>query len=177
MSAVVDEIVRLFAERGHATYGEGVTLTEHSLQTAAEAEADGAGEALVAAALLHDLGHLIVAPNAPHGDYDHDAVGAAYLSRHFGPAVSEPVRLHVAAKRYLCAVEPDYAEALSAASTHSLARQGGPMDRDEAAAFEAEDHHAAAVALRRYDDAGKAPGRRVPGLEHYRPLLERLARG
>ncbi len=176
MSAVVDEIARLFAERGHATYGEGVSMTEHSLQSAAEAEAAGADETLVAAALLHDIGHLIEAPETPHGDFGHADSGAAWLARRFGPAVSEPVRLHVAAKRYLCAVEPDYAAALSPASTHSLAKQGGAMSADEAAAFEAEPYHEAAVALRRWDDAGKVPGRAVAGFERYRALLERLAR-
>lgn len=176
MSAVVDEIERLFAARGGETYGEGVTMTEHALQTAAAARAAGADDALIAAALLHDLGHFVEAPDDAYGHHGHGETGAAYLRRHFGPEVSEPVRLHVAAKRYLCAVEPSYARELSPASTHTLAKQGGPMDAGEAAAFEAEPYRDAALALRRFDDAGKIPGRSVPGLEHYRPVLERLAR-
>ena len=177
MSAVVDEIARLFAAHGGATYGEGVTMTEHALQTAAEAEAAGADETLVAAALLHDVGHFVEPPDDAYGHHGHGEAGAAYLRRHFGPEVSEPVRLHVAAKRYLCAVEPAYARELSPASTHTLAKQGGPMDAAEAAAFEAEPYRETALALRRFDDAGKVPGRSVPGLDHYRPLLERLVRG
>jgi len=110
---------------------------------------------------------------AEHGiDGRHEEGGAAWLKRHFGPAVVDPVRLHVTAKRYLCAVEPDYYAGLSAASQRSLRLQGGPLSREEVRRFELELGFRSAVAVRRWDDAAKVPGLAVPGLEHYRPYLE-----
>jgi gamma-butyrobetaine dioxygenase len=110
-------------------------------------------------------------------DFKHDAVGARYLSRWFGPEVTEPVRLHVAAKRYLVARDPAYAAGLTPSSTRSLAVQGGPMSDAEQAAFEAEPGFAAAVAVRRWDDTGKDPTVTVPPFEAWRGLLEGLVRG
>jgi len=104
----------------------------------------------------------------------HEDIGAAWLARCFGPEVTEPIKLHVAAKRYLCAVDPDYFESLSPASRRSLELQGGPMTASGIATFKANPHYADAVALRRFDDAGKVKGRAVPPLERYRPVLERL---
>lgn len=181
MSAVVDEILHVFRERGAAAYlGEPVSLAEHSLQAAYAAERDDAPPTLVAAALLHDYGHLIhdLPENAAeHGvDTRHEEVGYAFLGRHFGPEVVEPIRMHVAAKRYLCAVDPAYLGALSPASVLSLELQGGPCTADEAAAFEASPFADAAVRLRRYDDVGKEPGVETPGLEHYRPAVEAALR-
>lgn len=174
----IQELMGLFAKNGQAMYfGESVTELEHALQAAHLAATSGASEALVAAALLHDVGHLL------HGlpediaergiDGRHEALGFRYLSRHFGAEVLDPGRLHVAAKRYLCAVEPEYRSGLSPASQMSLALQGGAMGLVETAAFEQEPHWQAAVACRRWDDAAKVPGLRVPPLEEYRPLLER----
>ena len=122
----------LFATRGRALYfGEAVSEAEHALQSAALARADGAGDTLVVAALLHDVGHLLHGLGedlAERGlDGRHEEVGHAWLSDYFGPAVAEPVRLHVAAKRYLCAVEPAYLTGLSPASRQSLGLQGGPF--------------------------------------------------
>src|SRR4051794_3328971 len=147
---VIDRLFELFREKGHGAYfGEAVTETEHALQCAHLAEQSGAAPALVAAALLHDLGHLL------HGlpedvaergiDARHEEGGAAWLRGHFGPSVVDPVRLHVAAKRYLCAVEPDYLASLSEASRRSLALQGGPMSAAEVARFEQEPGWRAAV--------------------------------
>jgi phosphonate degradation associated HDIG domain protein len=177
----VDQLFGLFRERGDGAYfGEAVTETEHALQAAALAEAAGSPPAVVAAALLHDVGHLMhdLGEDAADRGIDdrHEDRGAAWVGRHFGPAVADPVRLHVAAKRYLCAVEPGYAAALSPASRQSLELQGGPMTPAEVAGFEAEPHAAAAVAVRRWDDAAKVPGLPVPGLEHYRPLLGAVLR-
>ena len=174
---VVDRVLRLFAEKGHGAYfGEAVTETEHALQSARLAEASGAGNELIAAALLHDIGHLLHGLGediAEQGiDGRHEEGGAAWLARYFGPAVSDPVRLHVAAKRYLCAVDLDYRAGLSPASLRSLELQGGPLSADDARRFEQEPFWQAAVALRRWDDAAKVPGLVVPGLEHYRPCLE-----
>jgi len=109
-------------------------------------------------------------------DARHEELGARWLAQHFGPEVSEPVRLHVPAKRYLCAVDPDYTRALSSASVHTLALQGGPMQGEELARFEAEPHHQAAVWVRRCDDLGKIAGMVTEPLEAYVPLIERLAR-
>jgi phosphonate degradation associated HDIG domain protein len=177
MTPAIDELERLFKARGGESYGEGVTVLAHSLQAAAEAAAEEAPATLIAAALLHDLGHLIEEPDDAYGYHRHHEAGAAWLAGRFGPEVTEPIRLHVAAKRYLCAVEPAYAQELSPASVHSLARQGGPMRPAEIAAFEREPHFAAAVRLRRWDDRAKETGREVPGLAHYRQLLEALLQG
>jgi phosphonate degradation associated HDIG domain protein len=175
--AVVDEIFAAFRSNGAAAYlGEPVTLREHMLQTAAAAEAEGAPVELVAAALLHDYGHLIHGgpeDAAEHGvDTEHEEVGFRFLAGRFPPEVVEPVRMHVAAKRYLCAVDPAYRGLLSPASLLSLELQGGPMSPDEIAEFEASPHCEAACRLRRWDDAGKAPDADTPPLEHYRAALE-----
>jgi len=172
-------IFEYFYSHGADAYlGEPVTLREHMLQTARQAELDGAPDELVAAALLHDVGHLI------HGerddttragvDLEHEEVGYRFLASHFPPAVVDPVRLHVAAKRYLCAVDPTYHDALSRASKISFGLQGGPMSSAEVAAFETEPYFEDACLLRRYDDAAKEPGVETPPLEHYRPVLERV---
>jgi len=182
VSAVVDEIAQLFADRGKEAYlGERVSIADHMLQTAEAATRDGASPDLVAAALLHDVGHLLhtmPADAADHGvDTVHEEVGARWLSMAFTESVTAPIRLHVAAKRYLCATTSDYMAVLSPASVHSLMLQGGPMTPDEAAAFESVAHSADAVRVRRWDDEGKVPGRSVPAFEHYRPLLEVQSRG
>lgn len=173
MTDVFQEIAELFARRGQETYGEGVSQAEHALQCAALAQEDTADDMLIVAALLHDIGHFIEPPDDGYGYHRHDRSGGDWLGRRFGPAVSEPVRLHVAAKRYLCAVEPGYAERLSDASRYSLAKQGGPMSPDEAAAFAANPRAEQAQRLRRWDDAGKLIGRRVPGLADFRARIER----
>lgn len=172
----LDLLERLYEDQGAVEYlGEAVTIADHMLQTAALAERAGAPDALVAAALLHDIGHLAAA-RAEAGDWErkHDRAGALFLEGRFGPEVVGPVNLHVAAKRYLCAVEPDYFSRLSPASVHTLEKQGGPMRPDEVAAFEAEPGHAEAVRLRRWEEDAKTVGRTAPGFAHYRPLLERL---
>jgi gamma-butyrobetaine dioxygenase len=153
-----------------------VTQLEHALQTAALAEQAFALDSLVVAALLHDLGHLLNPPeNTSRSSMDarHEDTAARWLSEYFSRAVTQPIRLHVAAKRYLCACEPAYAEALSPASRRSLVLQGGPMSDGERQTFEQDPWAREATMLRRWDDAAKVPGLRVPGLAHYR---ERLAR-
>nr|BFD93861.1 hypothetical protein KitaXyl93_52210 [Kitasatospora sp. Xyl93] len=180
-AAALDTIAELFAGEGAGEYlGEEVTMAEHMLQAAAAAEAAGAPAHLVAAALLHDVGHF---HGALHGrdlmdgrDNRHSDSGADWLAQWFGPEVTEPVRLHVAAKRYLCAVEPGYRERLSAASAYTLEVQGGPMDERRAAAFAELPGARDAVAVRRWDERAKVAGAPVPGFEHYRPLLAALMR-
>ncbi len=174
--SVVNRLLQLFTEQGHGAYfGEAVTETEHALQTAHLAVQAGAEPTLITAALLHDIGHLLHGLGediATQGvDGKHEDLGAHWLLQHFGPAVADPVRLHVPAKRYLCAVEPCYAESLSAASQQSLALQGGPFTAEECQQFEQERYWQSAVQLRRWDDTAKVPGLVVPGVEAYRPVL------
>ncbi|MDE2306436.1 MAG: hypothetical protein KGL34_12800 [Gammaproteobacteria bacterium] len=177
---VVEEILAIYAARGAGAYfGEAVSMTEHGLQAAHFAEAERAPPTLVAAALLHDIGHLVVATPDDLADWKSDArherSGARWLAARFGEAVSEPVKLHVAAKRYLCAVQPDYFAQLSPASVHTLELQGGPMDSAAVAAFERQPFHRDAVRLRLWDDRGKVAGLRTRALADYRELLESLA--
>jgi len=173
---IIDEIFENFRLRGHQTYGERVTMLEHMLQTAYFAEQNGAKPTLIAAAVLHDYGHLIHGLDediADHGiNGQHEEIGAEHLAQFFVPAVTEPIRLHVAAKRYLCAVDPAYYASLSEASVQSLALQGGPFSQAEAAEFEMHPFFQDAIELRRYDELGKEPEMQTPGLEHYRPYLE-----
>lgn len=167
----LDQIHAAFVKRGHEGYGEGVSQLDHAIQCGAFAERDGASNALVAAAFLHDIGHLLhdlpqdVADSGI--DTQHEATGSAWLSQYFGPEVTEPVRLHVAAKRYLAAVEPGYFDQLSDASKLSLKLQGGPMNADQAKAFEAERFFADAVRLRRWDEEGKIVGYRGPNAARF----------
>ncbi len=175
-----DEIQSLFAARGADEYfGEPISILEHALQTAHFARADGAADALVAACLLHDIGHLLDAAPADIADWQadarHERSGSAWLARRFGPEVADPVRLHVAAKRFLCATAPRYLAKLSDASVHTLALQGGPMSPAEAAAFEREAYFRDAVRLRLWDDRGKLPGLATASLPSYRGLIAALA--
>jgi phosphonate degradation associated HDIG domain protein len=179
---VVDHVRELFARRGAVNYGrEAVTQLEHGLQAAWLAEQSGASPALIAAALLHDVGHLLheLSADAPAAGIDdvHEALGERWLRRHFGPEVCEPVRQHVAAKRYLCAVDPDYAAQLSAPSRHSLMLQGGPLTPAEARQFEALERFSDCVALRRWDDQAKTVGLATPGLEHFLAAVRQAADG
>jgi predicted HD phosphohydrolase len=145
------------------------------------AERAGAASPLIVATLLHDIGHMLhdlPEDIADQGvDTQHESLGSAWLSQHFGPAVSEPVRLHVAAKRYLAASEPGYFDLLSEASKLSLRLQGGPMSAEQQAKFGAERYFADAVALRRWDDEGKIVGMATPSLAHFEPMIERCRRG
>ena len=175
----VDDLLALYARWGGERYDEAITQTDHAIQCAALARRDGADEALIAAALLHDVGHLLDLAggraHSPGFDRRHEVTGADHLIVAFPAAVTEPICGHVEAKRYLCAVEPGYAAGLSVGSQRSLAVQGGPMTADVAAAFVARPGAADAVRLRRWDDAGKVLGLERPAIETYRALLESLA--
>lgn len=178
-AAPLDDLLALFARHGDRRYGEKVSQLDHALQCAACAVADQAPDSLVAAALLHDVGHLLEADRidddpTPSEDFQHELVAADMLSRLFGPEVVEPISLHVAAKRYLCAVEPDYLAGLSEASRHSLHLQGGPFTPEQARQFETLPHWRDAVRLRRYDDEGKRVGADCPPMAAYKPLLQSL---
>ena len=177
---VVGEIAALFRERGGLAYGEDVTQLDHACQCASLAERDGASAALVAAALLHDVGHLL------HGDAGaaleagrddrHERIGARYLARDFPEAVTEPIALHVLAKRYLCRVEPAYAAGLSAVSRRTLALQGGVMAAPEAERFAAMPFALDAVRVRRWDEAAKRRYAATASFDHFRAALEATCR-
>jgi gamma-butyrobetaine dioxygenase len=168
----VRQLADLFEGPGAGEYlGEPVTIGVHMRQAGALAQAAGAAPELVAAALLHDVGHLRGETDGRHGDE-----GARWLSQWFGPAVTEPVRLHVAAKRYLCAAEPDYFARLSAESVRTLAVQGGPMSAAQAAEFQALRYAHDAVAVRRWDDEAKEPGVEPPAFGYFAGLLDGLLR-
>jgi phosphonate degradation associated HDIG domain protein len=176
--AFLAEITDLFTRLGGLHYGEDVTQMEHALQAAHHAKLDDASPALVAAALLHDIGHLMqkIGEDAADRGIDtrHEQIGAGYLARAFGPEVTEPIRLHVAAKRYRVAVDPAYASRLSEASQQSLTLQGGPMNADEIKVFLADPFAAAAQKLRSYDEAGKDLDAEVASFEAYRASLRGL---
>ena len=176
-AGVVAEIERLFASRGSEAYfGEAVSMLEHSLQAAHVAQRAGAPPTVILAALLHDVGHLIEAVPDDIADWVHDAqherVGSAWLARRFAREISEPVRLHVPAKRYLCATNPAYVARLSSASVRTLELQGGPYTPQQVAEFEREPFFREAVQVRWCDDEGKVAGLAVPGLASYRTLIE-----
>jgi len=171
-----ETLTRLLNERGGAAYfGEPVSVLEHSLQTAYLAELAEASAVNIAAALLHDVGHMLHQLDediADHGlDGKHEELAAEYLSRWFGEEVTTPIRLHVPAKRFLCWKDPEYLGQLSPSSLQSLALQGGPMSAEEAAAFLAGPFAGSAVVLRHWDDEAKIRGLRVPDAEHYLPIL------
>jgi phosphonate degradation associated HDIG domain protein len=162
----------LFAGFGSAYYGrEAITQTEHALQCAALAEGAGESSAVIVASLLHDVGHLVMAESALE-DKRHQDIGARALADLVGDSVVAPVRLHVPAKRYLCAVDAAYWGTLSQASKDSLVLQGGPFTAAEVDAFEHLPYFAEAVRLRKYDDMAKVPGAVTPPLRHYLDLLE-----
>ncbi len=173
--AFVAELADLFARLGGLRYGEDVSQLEHALQTAHHAKVDNAPPAMIVAALLHDVGHLMQRAGEHAADLGidtrHEHISAGYLARAFGPAVTEPIRLHVAAKRYRVAVDPAYFARLSKASLQSLALQGGPMREAEIEAFLAEPAAQAALRLRGYDEAGKAQDAEVAGFEAYHDHL------
>jgi phosphonate degradation associated HDIG domain protein len=169
----LETLASLFEHAGMREYfGESVSVSVHMLQAGALAEAAGAPDHLVAAALLHDVGHLRSVQDG--SDDRHEETGAKWLAAWLPAEVTEPIRLHVAAKRYLCATEPGYLEMLSAASLQSLELQGGPMTSDEAGDFHASPYASDAVAVRRWDEAAKDPKAVTPDFNHFRPVLQRL---
>jgi phosphonate degradation associated HDIG domain protein len=177
----IGDIIELYACKAAERYGgERVSQLEHALQCAQIAQNEAASVELVAAAFLHDIGHLVV--ERPHvigreTDDLHQYVGLPFLRALFGAAVLEPIRLHVEAKRYLCRAEAGYWERLSPASRHSLDLQGGPLSESEAGAFLGRRFARDAVRLRRWDDQAKIPGRRTSDLAAMLAVLEDAASG
>lgn len=177
---VVVEVLDLFDRFGSSNYDEGVTLTDHSLQTAALARAEGASDVLVLASLLHDVGHFLQAQDRGNenylaDDWAHDTVAAEWLRPRFGDEVADAVGHHVSAKRWLCASEPSYFDSLSAASVASLAAQGGPFTESEAIDWREQPGAEAAIRLRRWDDDGKVAGLNIAPLSDYTELLQRFS--
>lgn len=169
---VAAALVALYRRRGDGRYDEAVTQTEHGRQAAGHAIAAGADDTAVAAAFLHDIGHLLVADGADRAsDRHHELVGSRFLANWFDDDVTQLIRLHVPAKRYLCVVEPAYRAALSPASERSLLLQGGPMDADEVATFESDPWHRQAVELRRWDELAKDPDAPAPSLDELRRMI------
>ena len=179
MALTLDEITGLFHAKGAVQYGaEAVTQQQHALQCAHLAEQAGAAPALVAAALLHDLGHLLAPARSPQSagaDDLHQFIALPFLRGVFPEAVLAPIRMHVYAKRYLCQVDPGYWAGLSPASRRSLVLQGGAFPEEGAAAFIKQPFAADAVALRRWDDSAKDPRAVTPGWTHYAVVLEGVA--
>ncbi|MEM7545630.1 MAG: HD domain-containing protein [Pseudomonadota bacterium] len=176
---IVEFIGDIFARRGADSYlGEAVTMSEHMLQGAQLAEQAGADDALIAAALLHDIGHYTSEfPDdalARGIDNHHDEAGAAVIAAYFPSVVTDCVRYHVAAKRYLCATNAAYFGKLSAASVDTLRLQGGPMSAEEVAAFQQNPNLDAIVQVRLWDDLGKDPAVTTPPFSHYAPILKRV---
>jgi phosphonate degradation associated HDIG domain protein len=185
-AALPVELATLFGERGLRRYGlAALSQHAHAVQCAARARAAGLPDALVVAALLHDIGHMLHGlgehPAAQGIDDHHEQVGADWLAARFGPEVAEPVRLHVEAKRYLCAIDSTYAARLTRDSVESLALQGGAMSAVEAARFTTRPFALDAVLLRRIDDSGKDPDVAMPGFSEFVPeivaTLRRAAQG
>ncbi len=175
MNTILD-ILAIIETKGACQYGgEAVTQHEHALQCAQLAEEAGAEPALVAAALLHDFGHLVnrsADTDGPDVDDVHQYIAIPFLRPFFPPAVLEPIRLHVEAKRYLCRVDPAYWAALSDCSKHTLELQGGIFSDHDAAQFIQRPHAADAVQLRRWDDRAKTPGLATPDCRHFVRVLE-----
>jgi len=176
---IVDFLGGIFDRRGDEEYlGEPVTMAEHMLQGATLAEKAGHREEIVVATLLHDIGHF----TSEFGtfcmddteDRYHEEAGAQVLEAFFPTIVTDCVRYHVAAKRYLCATKPEYFKRLSEASVHSLNLQGGPMNATEVAKFETNPNVKDIVAVRYLDDAGKHPDMETPGFAHFAPMVQRV---
>ena len=187
---IIDRLFDIFSRHGERSYqGGDVSMAEHMLQTAAAAERASCAPSIVAAALLHDVGHFItdfarLEDDPKHAsmleatvDRHHEKAGAKMLQPYFPEDVVEPIRLHVQAKRYLSAVEKDYVKTLAPQALHTLGLQGGPMSPSDVTAFEENPYGQAASMLRRWDDAAVVPGLKTPDFEHYRAMLRDLLTG
>jgi phosphonate degradation associated HDIG domain protein len=180
LSPVIEDIIALFATYGDEKYDENVSQTEHALQCALLATQKNASDELVVAALLHDIGHLLqLRGNKGNADFSqndlHENLGAKFLSSTFGPKVTQPIELHVQAKRYLCSAIPSYQTELSEGSKRSLDLQGGPMSSAEITVFLQNEYFQLAVDLRTWDDLAKVENADSGQITDFVPLLERVA--
>lgn len=168
----------IFERRGGEEYlGEPVTMAQHMLQGATLAEEAGLSEEIIVAALLHDIGHFTseFGTYSPEDTEDrhHEEAGEKVLAPFFAPVITDCVKYHVAAKRYLCATKPEYFARLSVASVHTLELQGGPMSAAEVAAFEANPNLEAIIQVRYLDEAGKRADMQTPDFAHFAPMVQR----
>lgn len=176
----VGEVVALLVARGGEHHGETVDQRAHALQCAGLARADGAPDHVVAAALLHDIGHLVASSvggarsDLSVDDDRHEAVGARWVGHRFGPEVARAVALHVAAKRYRCTIDPAYVASLSPTSVATLVAQGGLLSDEQVARFAEHPGREDALRLRSWDEEAKVPGRATAGLDEFLPTLTRL---
>ncbi|WP_055075804.1 phosphonate degradation HD-domain oxygenase [Pseudanabaena sp. 'Roaring Creek'] len=182
MKLSLDEIFDIFDTKGDAQYGgEAITQLEHGLQCAALAQAKFASPELISACLLHDLGHLLhdLGENATDREIDdrHEYEGALCLEEIFAPAIAEPIRLHVEAKRYLCAIDSNYQARLSPNSQDSLRLQGGAFSTEEAKTFIALPYAKDAVKLRIWDDLAKVVGLKTPDLASFKSVVTSCLNG
>lgn len=176
---IVHFLADIFERRGGEEYlGEPVTMAQHMLQGATMAEQQGLDEEIIVATLLHDIGHFTSEFGTYHPndteDRHHEDAGAEVLGTFFPTVVTDCVRYHVAAKRYLCATRPEYFKRLSAASVHTLELQGGPMTANEVAAFEANPNLSQIIQVRYLDEAGKRPDMETPEFSHFAPMVQRV---
>lgn len=176
---IVPFLAGIFARRGDEEYlGEPVTMAQHMLQGATLAERAGQPEVVIVAALLHDIGHFTSEFGTYHPDDTHDRhhedAGAEVLAPFFPTLVTDCVRYHVAAKRYLCATKPSYFNRLSAASVHTLQLQGGPMSAEEVTEFERNPNLQQIIQVRYLDEAGKQPDMETPPFAHFAPMVQRV---
>ena len=166
------ELLKFLEEKGDFCYDEIVTQLEHALQCAALAEAENCSEELIVSALFHDIGHLIVGQNNHQEDLLHEEIGAQFLDNFFPETVTEPIRLHVPAKRYLCTTDKNYYDQLSDGSKASLIVQGGNFNEEEKVDFESNSSWRESLKLRRWDDAGKVPDLNIPPLQYYEKFIQ-----
>ncbi len=176
---IVAFIGDIFARRGGEEYlGEAVTMAQHMLQGATIAEQNGLPEEIIVGALLHDIGHFTSEFGTYHPDdtedRHHEDAGEQVLAPFFPTVITDCVKYHVAAKRYLCATKPDYFSRLSPASVHTLELQGGPMTPDELAEFEQNPNLKEIIQVRYLDEAGKRADMETPGFEHFAPMVQRM---
>jgi phosphonate degradation associated HDIG domain protein len=172
LNPITKQIIDLFESKGGSMYGgEAVTQLEHALQAADLAKRNQASDSLITASLLHDVGHLLhdLPDMASEDGIDdiHEELAARFLKDYFIEAVTEPVKLHVQAKRYLCAVESGYYESLSQPSKTSLVLQGGIMNDQEVQDFRRNPYSNDAISLRKWDDLAKVPNLDCPDLNEY----------
>ena len=171
---IIDKIIKKYQTNKNFYLGEKVTIAEHMIQTAMLAEKNNSPQSLICACLLHDIGHFIIQdPDqlvSKSVDGKHEDIAFNFLKNYFKPEVTEPIKLHVSAKRYLCR-EKSYYNLLSKASKVSLELQGGKMNNDEAQKFTLLKHHKDAITLRKYDDEGKIPNMKIKNINDYKELI------
>lgn len=181
MTNPLEYLEKILNENGSELYGgEAVTQTEHALQCATLAENQGATAELITAALLHDVGHLLD-PEFENAltlgdDLCHEEVGEIFLQEWFNEAVTQPVKLHVPAKRYLCTTDETYFDKLSPASVHTLKLQGGLMSEVELSSFRMNTYYAEGLQLRIWDDLAKEPELKTPDVSHFMKYAEKSLR-